>query len=843
MRVSSVSGTNYAVRNSAVRSARSSNVSSINRSAAGNLVKISFTGAPMNMNQIASLTPENNGIRLAETTQGGEGCVGFELVKSLRDKEHLDARSFMPYWEYNNPKGGHKFLLHPLTDFPDGVLPNEIPDKYFYSANVGETLEDVAKKNNLKPSEVSYVIQSRPNGNGPEALSKYCIVEPTSAKGEIKVLSDTVLGELKTVPYQLMKVSQNNPPYIEIKGEPHYFLYTPDLAKTAKPYSYDFRGNGSFGAEIINSDEMKVLAKVITEDMNTEEFGYFRPASVIAHDRVAHPFASHIANMSARGNDNVNGIKIHIVEHNPGRNYQGLTSNPFEFLRIVGDEKDAEFLKAHPKYEILAKAQRVGIDNADALTPKEMEIAKSVIEPALAPFKDGSGMYNIVKSGIVAAKTNPENVSVGTVSYNFDLEMKSPETPNAATFLTEDFASIETKSVLNGSRPASLRLDDPAAPFGRGNNGLTVFKSGFTTFKYDGSNIDEVIAAREKNAKWLTSLIDKAHSVGPEELNKVFFNEVQLSEGQKVHGYLKKMKDGDILVMGWGRPDEQKGFNITLDGFKKYLENEDIPYSQKKKFRLALGAGKWNEDAKDYKNIVRLIDEIEALDGGKYKGQVMYVDGFFPNRLVGCAQYGMFTSRREMCGITPLECKAAGVPYGATKTGGPVDYTNDTNGFLTKEPVEGRPERYGLTWENSLDEIDDARCARQAEQVSDIFIQMADEHTNKHDSYVAKCKKNIEEKIDWHENVEYNHGKSANHRYTEDILETDKGWDSRNKSPMKRLMDKFGEFQDKAEVMLKKSAKSRPMKIVFGLIGLAAVGTGAYLLYKNKNPKKLDKAA
>ena len=120
---------------------------------------------------------------------------------------------------------------------------------------------------------------------------------------------------------------------------------------------------------------------------------------------------------------------------------------------------------------------------------------------------------------------------------------------------------------------------------------------------------------------------------------------------------------------------------------------------------------------------------------------------------------------------------------------------------------------------------------------------MADEHTNKHDSYVAKCKKNIEEKIDWHENVEYNHGKSANHRYTEDILETDKGWDSRNKSPMKRLMDKFGEFQDKAEVMLKKSAKSRPMKIVFGLIGLAAVGTGAYLLYKNKNPKKLDKAA
>lgn len=62
-------------------------------------------------------------------------------------------------------------------------------------------------------------------------------------------------------------------------------------------------------------------------------------------------------------------------------------------------------------------------------------------------FRDGAGTYNILKAGISAAKLNPDNISVGTVSHTFDKEMKSPETPDAAKFLTDDFAGIETKSV------------------------------------------------------------------------------------------------------------------------------------------------------------------------------------------------------------------------------------------------------------------------------------------------------------------------------------------------------------------------------------------------------------
>lgn len=806
--------------------------------------KVNFTGGALNMKQLISWTPENNGLGLPEAAQGGEGNVGYEVVKSLREHEGLDARSIMPFWSHNNGQGGYKFLLRPESEFGTGALPETIADKWFYSAKPGETLEDVAKKLHLKPSEINYVIQSKPNGFGPNAESKYCILEPTSVKGSIKRIADNSLGELKEVPYELFKISASNPKYNKIKGEPHYFLFTPEFAVTSKPYSYDCHGNAPFEAEIINSDGMRATADILAKDkMNTEEFGFFKPASAFAHDRQAHTLANHIANISARGNDNLNGIKVHIWEHNTGINYQGRTDDPIKFLKVVADEVDVEELKKHPHFDILQKAHRFGINNADALSPREREIAWSVLEPALKPFRDAFGCYNIIKTGIAAVRTNPDNFSDGTVSYTFEKEMGSQDTPEAAKGLTDDFRDLKTKSVLNGSTPASLNLHVPEAGFGRGNNGLTKYRGTFTTFKYDGTNIEEVIAAREKNAKWFTNLVYDAYKKGPDELNKVFFNNSQLAEGQKVLGFLKPVQDGDMIVMGWGRPDDQKGYNITLDGFKKFLERKDIPQEQKMKFRLAVGAGKWDENAKDYKSIVRLINEIEALDNGAYKGLVMYVDGYFPNRLVGCAQYGMFTSRREMCGITPLECKAAGVPYAATKTGGPVDYTNESNGFLTKEAVEGPPQRYGLTWANTADEIDDARCARQSEQISDIFAQMADEHTNDRAKYIAKCKKNIEEKIDWHENAEYNLGKSANKRYTEDILEIDKGWEARSKKTMRRLLDKFGEFKEEGEEILKRTAKSGAAKVIFALVGLAAVLTGGYMIYKNKTSNKLDKAA
>jgi hypothetical protein len=432
---------------------------------------VAFTSRTKNMHQLASFTPENNGLGLNEAAQGGEGCVGYEVVDSLRKHENIDARSFMPFWEHDNPKGGYKFLIHREKDYPDwtkGSTPKEMPESAFYSAELGETKEAVAKKFGLKENEISYVIQSRPKKTQAGMTSKYCLLEPTTVKGEVERLSDSVLGETEKIPYALFKISSHNPDYNKLKGQPHYFVYTPQLARAAKPYAYDCWGNVPFDAEISNSDWMRSLAEIVNSKMNTEEFGNFNPANQYCHDRVAHTYANHLANMSARGNKDVNGLKVHIWVHNSGRNYQGLTGNPFQMLTVVGDASDASTIRALPEFELLSKAKKYGFES---LSPREQSICWAVLEPALRPFRDESGTYNILKTGISAVKQNPDNISLGTVSYQFDKEMKSQDTPDAAKFLTKDYASIETKTVLNGVTPANLELGNPTKAFGRGENG------------------------------------------------------------------------------------------------------------------------------------------------------------------------------------------------------------------------------------------------------------------------------------------------------------------------------------------------------------------------------------
>lgn len=119
----------------------------------------------------------------------------------------------------------------------------------------------------------------------------------------------------------------------------------------------------------------------------------------------------------------------------------------------------------------------------------------------------------------------------------------------------------------------------------------------------------------------------------------------------------------------------------------------------------------------------------------------MYVDGFFPNKLVACATHGIFTSRREMCGITPLEAKAAATPYIATKTGGMVDYTNETNGWKTKTAPEMNPDFDGLDWTTSPDEIDNTRINRVSDEVSECFKEATGEYVDTPKVYIAKAKK------------------------------------------------------------------------------------------------------
>jgi hypothetical protein len=125
----------------------------------------------------------------------------------------------------------------------------------------------------------------------------------------------------------------------------------------------------------------------------------------------------------------------------------------------------------------------------------------------------------------------------------------------------------------------------------------------------------------------------------------------------------------------------------------------------------------------------------------------------------------------------------------------------------------------------------------------DTIKEKINDYVYNRKEYVAKSKKNIEEKTDWHENAEYNRGKSANRRYLDDIFEIDKPFETRNQSPLRRAMGDFGKIEEAAEQILGKTAKTRPMKVIFAIIGGIALVTGATLLYKNKKSKNLDKVA
>lgn len=748
---------------------------------------ISFTGEQKNMTQVLSLAFENNGLGLPEDAKGGMGVVTFEAPQSFIKHEGLDVRSISPFHNHNNHKGGFKFLYTKnIERDANGKLPEQIEAKWFLSAEPGVDLQTFAEQQKYDPKYLRYVIQSEPSGKEADSKSKYCLIEPTGVKGDFERMSDMKVGELQKVEYELFEIAKDNPSYNKLQNTPNYWMYTRELARTISPYSYGPEGHGGFNSEVLNSDFCRAVMKA-TEQMNTERFNHWNPANFWGHDRVIATFMNHVSSESAGGNDYWNGIIHHHTAHNPGKNYQGFTDNPFEFARIVFDKSDVHALREHPYYEVLEAFNKRGWG---ALEDSEKDFTRSILDPMIGRFKDFFGNYNVTKVAIEAKKSNPNNFTFGTVSPNFDKEMKSPDM-DVAPGLGQDLREIETISPLNGSTPANLGLDNNTADFGRGGNILSERKSRYTPLVYEG-DIDKYLHDKELNAKWYTDILSEAQEKGQETLNKVFFNDLQIEQGRSVFGKISDFHPGkDLLIIGWGRPDEQKGFPITLEGYIKFLENPDIPMEHKKAVKLQLG---WGDNPFDKVNnhewdlIKKAFDKIQTIADGQFKNNCQLVDGRYPNKLVGCATHAIFTSRREMCGITPLEAKAAATPYLATATGGPVDYTNELNGWLTKTAPEMNPTYDGLNWDADPDTINDVRRARSSEEVADCFKVMVKEYMDDRPSYIARCKKNIEESFDWDNNQEFNGGVSANKMYRNQIWKIDEGWVARSKEPLKKLV-------------------------------------------------------
>ena len=699
-----------------------------------------------------------------------------------------------------------------------------------------------------------------------------------------KINSEEVKKELETIKSKIIaapEVPERNATY---------FIHTKELAKFDTAYGAGEKGYSAYGAygttgsystgayspnggahfvstNVAFADNNRALIEILPK-LNTKEHGFYNPANWWLHDRPAFITMNAIADASHFGNDYYNGLKVHGTFHNPGRDYQGAESNPFEFFKMVARPEDVETLKKHSQLEKLKKIEAKWGNNWDKAPLSERSFVNQILRPFMANFIDDYAdtpndkrTFNISMTPVAGTNINAKNMSCGTVSVNYGKEMKSLETPDIAQYLTTKLAATKTIDITNGSTPANLRLNDPTANFCQGNNinGLTKLKDGFTTYEYKpvfddagkfvSDNIDEVLKAKESNTKWLLdSLGDAFDKGGPQGITKMFFTDKQVSDtNASVTGHLAKYEKGDMLLMGWGRPDKQKGYPSTFQAFLDFLKDPNIDKEVKKHTKLLVGAGVWGNDADEYKWVQDIIRQIEELDGGIYKGNACYVNGFFPNRLVGCATYSIFSSRFEPCGITPLESFAAGTPVISTKTGGAPDFITAARGYLTKNPylrnaesLKIDPAKFAGKKAKEIANILDAeRMFANADELKDCIVAATSDYNLKPEEgklakYAEMVKDAITQKIDWHENASYNGGKTANERYMTEVFEIDKGMEGRNFEKLKRLVGEFGiAVEDGAKKLRNKWTKT----IIGAGITVAALGTAAYAYMKRDDKK------
>ena len=871
MKVEFLSAVRSTPRNRTTSLSRTRTSTSVNNSEPlGPIVRISFKGNEKNYAQFASIAPEDKGMGIPEYNRGGLAVVAQEAPDSWAKNLKADVRTFLPYHSYNNPNGGIKVLKVPYGQ--DGKPLTSADPSLFKTKPVDYVLEDGEK----------FVIQSAPNGG----KSKYVVLERLDdIKGSVSRISDRALKE-ETIGYQLFKAILPN----KGKGVTRYIMHTQEMAKFPQAYDGNSGAYGAYGAysnkgvagaystgayhagtsDGFYADNARAIADALPK-LNTEKHGFYNPANIWAHDRVAFPIINEVANRSAAGNKYYNGLRMHGTYHNPGRAYQGVYDDALQFLRIVGSSNDdLKAIQSHPAYDRIKEIDEKRLKGT--VTKEEIQEASELLDPILGRFKDSKGTYNLTKIPLVSTMVNPHNTSSGTVSQYYGKEMMNHNSYDIAGGLTDDFASVRTINITNGSTPANLRIDDESANFGRGNNGLTANKAGFTTYKPviengEIKNIDEILKAKENNKRWLLDLIGNADK-GDGKLERLFFSEEQLSgkRPSSVVGQLSPYQEGDRLFMGWGRPDPQKGFPTTFEGFLKYLQDPTVSEETKKHTKLIVGAGAdtWQKDARDWKNIQKLIDKIQKLDNGKYRGNVMYVNGLFPNRLVACADFSCFTSVFEPCGITPFESFSSGTPVISTNTGGAGEFVfnydatkgavNSETGFLTEGPYLRNPEALGITQEQLKDDktafriVDDARRAKTSDEVAECFKQAVSLDTK---NYRQMSINAFLQKVDWHENAAYNGGVSANTRYMRDCFQIDEltfkpiSGLERNTNPLKRLLGSFNEVAQKTQMRVIESIDSAKAtkvgKVITGVgILLVAAGTGAMVYLNNKKAKNKE---
>lgn len=860
------------------------------------LVHISFTGVPeKNVHQGVSISVEDSYIGLDMYKCGGAGGVADQMPNALNKMDGMDFRHVVPLYSYNNPNGQMKVLVIPKD--VEYNPRNPAPENWFVTYPETTTKEQIAGWLNTDIARIKFVVQDTP-ATPNDAMRKLYGLEgdyanikvsnfreliPTDTRGVIQRIDENDLSKIKSIPYRVYRmVIPRSDGTLDDKSV--YAIHTPDLAKFQKAYTYSPELKDHPHVNLFTRDFGDAAADMLPK-LNTAEHGNFNPANIIAHCRTGFPITESIINRSVTL-PYYRGFKIIDIFHNPMPDYQGTVGNPMDFLRYKATVSDYMKLSQMPEFPELMALDKHRYN----LSESEAALVDRIIKPFLQHYVDDNGNYNQSITPLIARKLNPDNVSVNHVSHTFANEVIKYN--DMARGLTSLFREAEAEGDKIPGRPNGCNIDfmqinNPKATMGK-HNGLSVDMSWYTPYDPAKDSAETIVAAKRKNTEAFLNMVGEAtekrlDKIGDytnasvdDALNQLFYSKDLIEKKRYVLGGLSKFDPKDILLMGWGRSDAQKGYPITLQGFLKFLERPNVPKEWKKHFKVALGSGPdpWEMDDRgggDFHRIKDTMYKIQQLDGGAYKTNCMYGNGFFPNRLVTCATYGIFTSRGEPQGLSVPESIQSGTPTASLNTGGAGEMiitagenAEKANGFKTTDAFMRNVENLG--WPEGTDisklsgeQIDSRRIELAAEQVADMFEDMARTYYEEPELYARMAENGGRAKFDWHNNNVLNAGRSTLQLYTEDGMEIPKGWEGRNKNPMQRLVGEFGgkfeklkraartvieETVDNAQETITKPSGSKWQKVgAYIALGAVAVLGGGIYIYKRSRTQNADNTA
>lgn len=529
-----------------------------------------------------------------------------------------------------------------------------------------------------------------------------------------------------------------------------YFVYTPLCSSMEKEYSGAYN-DGNLGN--IYSQFSKAATELAPELAKAEN-GNFNPENILCHDWHTSYFLNYANTENQNGNDYYSGIKPGYVIHNLGRAYQGVTS-PYGLFCQVASPEEIKAINQDPEFQNLMMEQyRSSAQPLKHRQNVEFEI-NNYFKNIMPELYDEKGAFNASMIPIRLAERGW--VTIHTVSGNYADELTN--TPELSEGLTNHVKKLKQKGKMIGiTNGMSTPSCDPSSTKGY----PVPYNQIFKTFK-PTDNISDIRAAKLYNKQ---KLFEK---LVPDETGALDASQIMPRfnpDKNKIIGHLDKqiLDNPDIpLFVGWGRGDYQKGLDITLEAIEKYTDEN--PQS-KAVFIIGGGVTGAGEEGE------KIEKQAKELANGKLKGRLIFMDGFAPAyALASAADYALFTSRFEPCGLTQFEAMKYGCIPIVTSTGGfastvlqsdetdtPTGYKTEHSFFMTDETLRNNLNITGEITDKNRRTLRDTALAEEVKNAMERATLTTLSSKEEHEKIMRNC---LTAKAGWDNNAQFNDGTPA----------------------------------------------------------------------------------